>query len=67
MITSVVVMSGVTEAKCSNCCEWNIGGGGVAVVSGVKEEKCSNWFEFTIGCKATSGRCCEWSIGREVK
>ena len=49
MITSVVVMSGVTEAKCSNCCElsiglrvtsgrwceWSTGRGGVAVVSGV--------------------------------
>ena len=49
MISSVVVMSGIAEKKCSNCCElsiglratsgrwceWSTGRGGVAVVSGV--------------------------------
>ena len=56
MIASVVVMSGIAEKKCSNCCElsigfkatfgrwceWSNGKNSVAVISTVAEEKLSN-------------------------
>ena len=54
MISSVVVMSGVAEEKCSNCCELSIG---LKATSG----RCCEWNHC---CEWSS--CCEWSNGREV-
>ena len=48
-ISSVVVMSGVAEEKCSNCCELSIG---FKATSG----RCCEWNHC---CEWSS--CCEWS------